>query len=121
MKTFCLTQAIPETSKQVSLDPPIWSLADSVFEMLRIQHWFDAILLIDDTVSSDLVSYRLSHLCKLTNKTITSSISPSNDQIKDVWQDLMIIKLSRDLEQREVSAVMRGTSLTTLPLCHSST
>ena len=98
-------KAIPDNSKQVSLDSPIWSLADSVYELLRIQHWFDAILLIDDTVSSDLFSYRLNRRCKLTNHTIVSSVSPSNDEIKDVWQELMIIKLSRDLEQREVSRI----------------
>jgi len=98
---------------QISLDTPIWSLADAVFEMLRIQHWFDAILLIDDTVSSDLFSYRLSHLCrnskdnKITSKAVilngqNNKFTQSNNEVLDIWKNLMIIQLSRVLIQREV-------------------
>lgn len=62
---------------QISLDPPIAALADATFELLRMQHWFDAILLIDDTAASDLFSYRLSRLCRRTRKKFTQS-SPSS-------------------------------------------
>lgn len=48
----------------LSLDPPISSLADATFQLLQMQHWLDAILLIDDTTASDLFSYRLHRLCK---------------------------------------------------------
>lgn len=47
-----------ESSMQLSLDPPISALADATFSLLKMQHWFDAILLIDDTSASDLFSYR---------------------------------------------------------------
>jgi hypothetical protein len=94
---------------QIDLNPPIWSLADAVFETLKIQHWFDAIVLIDDTVSSDLFSYRLSHLCrtgkdfKKISKVVSNKFIKSNDNVLEVWKNLMIIQLSRGLIQREVS------------------
>lgn len=43
---------------QLSLDPPISALADATFKLLKMNHWFDAIIVVDDTSSSDLFSYR---------------------------------------------------------------
>lgn len=97
---------------QISLDARISSLADATFEMLRVQHWFDAILLIDDSASSDLFSYRLSHLCKnvktkITNKGISlngaNNITKTEFNMTQTWKNLMIIHLSRALIQREVN------------------
>lgn len=51
----------------MSLDPPIQTLADATFELLRDQYWFDAILIIDDSIVSDLFARRLSSLCKHRN------------------------------------------------------
>lgn len=63
----------------MSLDPPISSLADAAFELLWMQHWFDAILLIDDTAASDLFSYRLNRLCRNNrSKKYKSTNSPSS-------------------------------------------
>lgn len=52
------------TSLKLSLDPPIQSLADATFELLRAQYWFDAILIVDDSVVSDLFARRMSSLCR---------------------------------------------------------
>jgi hypothetical protein len=105
-------QKIHDTWMQISLDSTIWSLSDATFEVLRAQHWFDAILLIDDTISSDLFSYRLVHLCnanaiKITNKGV--SLNGSNKMFNNTtqqnvnsWKNLMIIQLSQALLQREV-------------------
>lgn len=49
---------------QISLDNSINSLADALFELLKVQQWFDAILLIDDTAASDLFSYRFNQICR---------------------------------------------------------
>lgn len=52
-----------ETSLHLNLDPPIQTLADATFELLRIQYWFDALLIIDESLISDLFARRLSALC----------------------------------------------------------
>ena len=49
---------IGASSMQLSLDPPISALADATFKLLKMNHWFDAIIVVDDTSSSDLFSYR---------------------------------------------------------------
>lgn len=55
---------IESRSMELSLDPPVSSLADAAFELLRSQNWFDAILIIDDSTASDILSYRLRRLCR---------------------------------------------------------
>ncbi|XP_054162601.1 glutamate receptor ionotropic, NMDA 3A-like [Oppia nitens] len=96
-----------DTSKRISLDPPIWSLADAVYEMLKIQHWFDAILLIDDSVTSDMFSYRLSHLCKvnrngqITNQVISANTFNNMYVDTKLWQKPMTILFPRGLKQRD--------------------
>ena len=56
-----------QSSLHLSLDPPIQTLADATFELLRDQYWFDAILLVDDSIVSDLFARRLSALCRNGN------------------------------------------------------
>ncbi|XP_053206425.1 uncharacterized protein LOC128390693 isoform X2 [Panonychus citri] len=93
-----------ETAGQVSLDPPISSLADAAFELLWMQHWFDAILLIDDTAASDLFSYRLNRLCR-NNRSKKSTNSQQFDNnfyfLDSVWNRLEVIQLSKNLLQNE--------------------
>jgi hypothetical protein len=110
---------------ELSLDPPIASLADSAFELLRTQNWFDAILVIDDSTASDLLSYRLTRLCRRSKRTFPIHGTEPNNlwksdryetrrqnwlaktrgqeyRIKDsVWSRLKVIRLSKNLQQKE--------------------
>lgn len=114
---------------QISLDPPISSLADATFELLRMQHWFDAILLIDDTAASDLFSYRLTRLCRKNKRKFNSNLvsapgkpyddspwqaqPPPNKDAQDyhifdsIWSRLKVIQLSKNLLPKEVSLMQR--------------
>ena len=47
----------------LSLDPPIQTLADATFKLLRKQYWFDALLIIDESIISDQFARRLNSLC----------------------------------------------------------
>lgn len=60
-----------------SLDPPIQMLAVATFELLREQYWFDAILITDDSIVSDLFSRRLSSLCKRRVTVSSDSVNYS--------------------------------------------
>ncbi|XP_075679952.1 uncharacterized protein LOC142646017 [Dermatophagoides pteronyssinus] len=51
------------TLLHLSLDPPIQTLADATFKLLRKQYWFDALLIIDESIISDQFARRLSSLC----------------------------------------------------------
>ena len=116
--------ALHSNAMQISLDPPISSLADATFELLRMQHWFDAILLIDDTAASDLFSYRLTRLCRKNKRKIIRSnysqfsLFNSSNIIKrsherkrtrnynmfdSIWSRLQVIQLSKNLLSKEVS------------------
>lgn len=110
---------------QISLDPPISSLADATFELLRMQHWFDAILLIDDTAASDLFSYRLTRLCRKNKKKFSSTLGqaavkqsdalikkltvenePQDYYIFDsIWSRLKVVRLSKNLLPKEVRVI----------------
>lgn len=110
---------------ELSLDPPIAALADAAFELLRSQNWFDAILVIDDSTASDLLSYRLTRLCRRGKRVFPlHGTDPSNlwkadryenrrqnwlaktrgqeYRIKDsVWSRLKVIRLSKSLLQKD--------------------
>nr|XP_046909690.1 uncharacterized protein LOC124491120 [Dermatophagoides farinae] len=51
------------SSLRLSLDPPIQTLADATFKLLRTQYWFDALLIIDESIVSDQFARRLTSLC----------------------------------------------------------
>lgn len=53
-----------EVLTRLSLDLPIDSLADATFELLRAQYWFDAVLIVDDSIMSDMFARRLVSLCQ---------------------------------------------------------
>lgn len=111
---------------ELSLDPPISSLADAAFELLRSQNWFDAILIIDDSTASDLLSYRMTRLCRKGKRVFPiHGTDPSNlwradryetrrqnwlqkvrgqeYRVRDsVWSRLKVIRLSKSMQQKEV-------------------
>ena len=111
---------------ELSLDPPIAALADAAFELLRTQNWFDAILIIDDSTASDLLSYRLTRLCRKGKRVFPiHGTDPTNlwkadryetrrqnwlsktrgqeYRVRDsVWSRLKVIRLSKNLQQKEV-------------------
>ena len=64
------------SSLRLSLDPPIQTLADATFELLRAQYWFDAILLIDDSIVSDLFARRLKSLCRAAGVNSNNNYHP---------------------------------------------
>ena len=68
--------AAAASSLRLSLDPPIQTLADATFELLRAQYWFDAILLIDDSIVSDLFARRLKSLCRAAGVNSNNNYHP---------------------------------------------
>lgn len=114
---------------ELSLDPPVSSLADATFELLRSQNWFDAILIIDDSTASDVLSYRLRRLCRRKQrfpgargephvpivyagkgehyearrqKWIAKTKGQEYRRMDSAWSRLKVIQLSKNLLQKEV-------------------
>lgn len=110
---------------ELSLDPPVSALADAAFELLRSQNWFDAILIIDDSTASDILSYRLRRLCRRKLRYTQHHAPPIHTgkgdrydarrknwiaktkgqeyrRIDSAWSRLQVIQLSKNLLQKEV-------------------
>ena len=98
-----------------SLDMDIGDLADASFNLLRVQEWFDAILILDYSSASDRLRFRLTNLCKSSFSTSNPSESFELQQDRQhsrlksgysVWNRLMTVQVSNSLLQNEVSANM---------------
>ena len=92
-----------------SLDMDIGDLADAAFNLLRVQEWFDAILILDDSSTSDRLRFRLANLCKSSSSTSNPSqsleLGGSRSHLKpgsSVWNRLMTVQVSNSLLQNEV-------------------
>lgn len=91
----------------------IGDLADASFNLLRVQEWFDAILILDDSSASDRLRFRLANLCKSFSSTLNPSESSSfelqqghrrhSNLGSSVWNRLMTVQVSNSLLQNEVS------------------
>lgn len=97
-----------------SLDLDIGDLADATYNLLRIQEWFDAILILDDSSASDRLRFRLANLCKSSSSTPNPSESfelqqdsrrPHSKSGSTLWNRLMTVQVSNSLLQNEVSGV----------------
>lgn len=95
-----------------SLDIDTGDLAEASFHLLRAQEWFDAILILDDSSSSDRLRFKLSNLCKSSLNPTTGSSSSSSSasnpttassSFASVWNRLMTVQVSKSLLQNEVS------------------
>lgn len=95
----------------------IGDLADASFNLLRVQEWFDAILILDDSSASDRLRFRLANLCKSFSsnpgesfKLQQGSGSRRYKPGPSVWNRLMTVQVSNSLLQNEVSSIHRLSS-----------
>lgn len=93
------------------LGPSLESLADAAFELLNMQDWLDSILVIDDSSASDILSFRLSSMYgkkmvkRGRNRTLDDARSnPHAHFIDSARNRLQVIKISKGLSEKEVSA-----------------
>ena len=96
------------------LGPSLESLADATFELLKMQDWFDSILVIDDSSASDILSFRLTFLYERHrkakkkeegNRTTAFDDARSNPDAHSVGSSrnrLQVIKISKSLPEKEV-------------------
>jgi hypothetical protein len=97
-------------SLAVDLGPSLESLADATFDLLKMQDWFDSILVIDDSTASDILSFRLRFVYQMYSKqTGTAALHdphPGNDthahSITSTRNLLQVIKISKSLSDKEV-------------------
>lgn len=92
------------------LGPSLESLADATFELLKMQDWFDSILVIDDSSASDILSFRVSFLYQRHRKEKRERTSALDDARSNphahaadsTRSRLQVIKISKNLSEKEV-------------------
>lgn len=99
-------------SLAVDLGPSLESLADATFDLLKMQDWFDSILVIDDSTASDILSFRLRFVyqkySKQQQKRQQSAAlddprsDPHAHSITSTRNRLQVIKISKSLSDKEV-------------------
>lgn len=107
---FSLLQKAKKQLLAIDLGPSLESLADATFDLLKMQDWFDSILVIDDSTASDILSSRLRFVYQKHNKQKDESTTavlddPRSDSHAHSFTSrnrLQVIKISKSLSDKEV-------------------
>lgn len=96
---------------ETPVGPSLESLADATIRLLQMQHWFDSILVIDDSAASDVLSFRMSLMLQKHKKGSKSMKLPDAESNRTAAAhfasesqrfSLKLIKISASLTEKEV-------------------
>ena len=83
------------------------SLAEATFQLLKMQNWFDSILVVDDSVASEILAFRLSflfqrHFRKSRRTPALLEAASYPRPLESTRNRLQVIKISESLTEKEV-------------------